>query len=95
METSTTEVKVMKGLTRPCADLAELPSREGHRLAGIELALKLALSRYMLLADVVRHFAVEFDLFERGRLLASPEGALLNFPANRPVYPRTAPEGLY
>ncbi len=43
METSTTGVKVMKRLTRACADFAELKRRrcEGHRRVRIELALKL------------------------------------------------------
>ena len=46
VETPTTGVKAMKGLTRPCADLVESQRRRsgGHRLVGIELALRLTFS---------------------------------------------------
>lgn len=42
VETPTTEAKVMKGLTRPCADLAA-SNCEGSSPVRIELALKLTL----------------------------------------------------
>ena len=61
METSTTEVKVMKGLTRPCADLAGPKTLRGSSPGQTELALKLALFKTRPVRLLVRLSAFQAE----------------------------------